>query len=170
MPVWINLLQILKKVKNNYDKTGLQTRLGPIIKNVVRLYSIGVGEVKSKIDRDKFIKLWKNSVPYEIIARHFGVTVASLRDYKSRNCRGITRNVVCPRCGSSFVTKIYNKTFCNSCLFESKVNFFNRKCWMKKLEEGTRVIEERRDAGLLYEEELDIEKYRKIEERPDWWD
>jgi len=127
-------------------------------------------ERKSKIDRDKFIKLWQNGATYESIARVFGVTESTARKYKYKNCKGILRSVMCQNCGIVFKTDKYARAFCDACLVDSNMAFFRHKSWKKKLEEGTILLEKRRKAEALKKSRKELKKHKKIGERPDWWD
>lgn len=127
---------------------------------------------RGKIDRDRFIKLWKNSVPYDVIAKNFGVTESWARSYKSIKCKGITREIQC-RCGRVFTSDSYLRGLCDSCQYESQIDFWKHNHWVGKLELGTKLLEERRRAEM----EAETRKYIKREkirmgkeEESEWWE
>jgi DNA-directed RNA polymerase subunit RPC12/RpoP len=125
------------------------------------------------IDKERFIRMWKNNVPYEVIAKVLNIKFSTVCTFKSRYCRGVIRMQICSDCGTAFETTRTNREVCESCKFEHRVMYFNKKAWIEKVHKGTILLEERREKGL---EDEELELLRKLrrkdrqESQKEWWE
>lgn len=145
------MIYSLKKEGLDFDEISSALNLGK--RTVKRLYKlVKKTNNKSKIDHDTFVKMWKKGLPYEVIANYFGVKEETAQQYKSRKCKGITRMVLCQKCGATFETDSYRRANCDKCSQMMTEKYFRKKRWREKLENGTKIIMERNEKR--YEEEI----------------
>lgn len=171
------LIQLVKQLKDDgMDEWEIASAFNISPETVCRLQLTKVKKISmhDKIDKKQFIKMWKNGVPYEVIAKKFDVSYDAITQFKSKECRDIVRNAICYSCGTGFETTDTRAGLCESCKFEHHISWFNRLNWKKKLEEGTMMIEEKKKKHLEEEERELLRKLRKKEkkeeEKPWWWE
>lgn len=127
----------------------------------------------SKIDGNKFIDMWKENIPIDIIAKRFGVSTGALYRFKRKHYPDTTRIQICTDCGTGFETQLSNRELCTNCGFEHRICYFNHLRWKKKLDAGSLKIQETRDKYLKEEEMELIQKLQdknKINETHEWWE
>lgn len=155
---------IIRKIDGRYHFKGLKKygyRLQKVKAKKTSLDSKDSVSSKYKIDKNKFIKMWKKGIPYEVMANYFKVSIQYLYYFKSKFCRDIVRSQQCI-CGIVFSTKIFNKRVCDSCHVEKVLDYFEQRQLLYQMHRGTELIEKRRIKQEEREAYLDRKKQRKI--------